>query len=92
MTPILPSESEMNRWCGEPVEMIIIPADCFKQINNNNQIILKDRYRYICQQMFHCTQAHFAIRCNQDDAFMTDYANCLRNVLMLNQQNAPSHS
>lgn len=80
LTPYLPSEGEINRWCGEPVEMIIIPSTLFKSLNNNNQISLEQPYRDVCLQLLHSTQAHFAVRCTHEDPWMSSYAHCLRNT------------
>lgn len=81
MTPDLPSEAEISRWFGEPVEMIILSSDMFEVSNNNNLNGLKERYRGVCLDFMIHTRAHFAIRCNQNDPFIASYPKCLRAIL-----------
>lgn len=80
LTTVLPNESEISRWFGEPVDMVILDSTMFEELNNNNQIHLKERYRNICQEFWIQTRASFAIRAVADDPWIDMYPKCLRNV------------
>lgn len=78
----MPSEADLSRWYGEPVEMIIIPSDMFEEAikDNNNSLILKDPYREVCLQFAIRTRTHFAVRCNQDNPWINLYPKVLKAV------------
>lgn len=76
----------MNRWCGEPVQMIIIPADLFKRSNKNDKLYLDESIQSICLQFLYKVRPHFAIRCHSDDPSMREYANYIRDILKYSSQ------
>lgn len=81
LTTVMPSEGEINRWYGEPVDMVIIPSEMFEHTSHNNQISLKECYRSICQEFWNRTQTSFAVRTNYDDPWIALYPKCLRSIL-----------
>lgn len=86
LTPELPNESDLNRWCGEPVHLIIIPSDLFKITSNNNDINLDECLRNVCLKFLQKTGTHFAVRCNLDDPWMNRYAIYLRKLFSTTTQ------
>lgn len=50
----VPSELEMQRWLGEPIEYIIVPSFLFIP-NNNNYPVLPKKYQDIVGQFFQLT-------------------------------------
>ena len=80
LTPELPNESDLNRWCGEPVHLIIIPSDLFKTLKNNSGVYLDDHLESVCLKFLQKTETHYAVRCNLDDPWMNQYATYLRRL------------
>ncbi|XP_055309339.1 protein arginine N-methyltransferase 5-like isoform X2 [Sitodiplosis mosellana] len=91
LTPTMPNECELRRWFAEPVELIIIPSNMFELSNNNNQISLKECYRYVCQEFWNHTSASFAVRCTYDDPWIDNYPKILRSALAVNRFNGVKH-
>lgn len=80
MTPELPNESDLSRWYGEPVDMIIIPSDSFKVTNNNNGIYLEEHLQNVCLKFFYKIGTHFAVKCNSNDPWVDHYATYMRSL------------
>lgn len=79
LTPKLSSLEGIERWFGEPVELIIIPSELFIQSKNKTTIRLKESFiPIICE--FYRKGVHFSVKCNQDDDWLFNYVECLRNI------------
>lgn len=65
MSADLPSEEELLRWLGEPVEMLIIPSDIF--INNpKNYPVLSKAHQSVVMQFLN-QKSHLCIKANNAD-------------------------
>lgn len=79
ITHELPSVEQLNRWMGEPIEMIIIPHSLFCW-SRNSSFYLPAAHLNACQRFLHQLHAHVAIKCPVDDSNIADYAKYIRHL------------
>lgn len=81
----VPTEEEILRWLGEPVEIIIIPADVF--INNSkNYPVLSKAHQSILSQFLNMN-SHLAIKANVDDGKrLQNYVEYLKHMINVNKK------
>lgn len=72
----------IERWLGEPVELIIIPSELFTLSKDKSSVVLQDPFIPVVSEF--CKKgAHFSVKCNQDDDRLFSYVKCLRKIFDL---------
>lgn len=92
LTHNLPSETELNRWLAEPVELIIIPSKMFTKPKNNNEtsLSLNEDAKSICERFMKKGSIDFAIKCNSlNNLNGFDYVGYLRTIFNADEYMIP---
>lgn len=81
----IPSEEEILRWLGEPVDMLIIPADIF--INNSkNYPVLSKAHQSIVSQFLNMN-LKLGIKANVDDGKrLKIYVDYIKHLIHVNKK------
>lgn len=89
MTDELPSEKELIRWLGEPVEMVIIPTNLFliKRINGEDKILLKNSARNCLGLFIDRLNVHLAVKTSFDNPKAEQYAEALADLIESRKKN-----
>lgn len=75
LTSDIPSEDELNRWLGEPVEYIIISADLFVMNKQNYPVLLKTHQQLLAK--FLKFPIRIMVKSNSDDPMLKTYVEYL---------------
>lgn len=79
LTADLPSATEILRWYGEPVQLLIIPVDIFV-MNRNNYPVLGAAHKKVVLRFLSKTNCRFAIKSPDDSANIDNYVQFLRHL------------
>lgn len=85
----IPSDEEIFRWIGEPVEMLVIPNSVFISNQNNYPVLSKGHQRMITLFLQN-TKCNIAVKpTSQSDNRIKLYAEYLRHITKLSYENDP---
>lgn len=79
LTADLPSPTEILRWLGEPVHMLIIPVDIFV-MNRGNFPVLSIAHKNVVLRFLTKTDCRFAIKAPDDNVHVDNYVQYLRHL------------
>ena len=89
MSSDIPSDEEIFRWIGEPVEMLVIPNSVFISNQNNYPVLSKGHQRMITLFLQN-TKCNIAIKpTSQFDNRIKLYAEYIRHIARLSNENDP---
>lgn len=92
LTDEIPSKKELLRWCGEPIEILIVPVHLFNVSADGLTVSMSAPHQIVCQQFLKKIKVHFAIKCHLEDINLRAYANCIRTLLtQVNPNMEPIH-
>lgn len=74
-----PTAEQLNRWMGEPIEMIIVPHSLFSWTRSAS-FHLSPGYLDVSQRFMRHLNVHVAIKCPVGDCDIADYASYFRNL------------
>lgn len=75
----LPSPTEILRWYGEPVHVVILPIDIFV-LNKNNYPVLGLAHKNVVLKFLSYTNCRFAIKAPNDNHNVDNYVQYLRHL------------
>lgn len=74
----IPSEDELHRWLGEPIECLIIPSSVFIRNSSNYPVLSKAHQTLI--EAFIDRKIAFAVKANMNDGSLRYYAEYIRHL------------
>ncbi|XP_055696144.1 protein arginine N-methyltransferase 5 isoform X2 [Lutzomyia longipalpis] len=75
----IPSQDEILRWLGEPVDYLVVSSDIFIQ-NKANYPVLSLAHQDVISQFIRKTKAKFIVKANPNDGNLRYYAEYLRHL------------
>lgn len=87
MSADVPSSKQLKRWLGEPVAMIVIPADLFMRNSHNYPVLSKGHQAVLVAFQQH--NVGFLIKCNADDRGLRHYSEYIRHLCTRNSKVDP---
>lgn len=81
----LPSQTELLRWYGEPVKIVIIPVDIFV-MNKNNFPVLGLAHKNVVLKFLAYTDCRFAIKAPNDNQCVDNHVQYLRHLYRENSR------
>lgn len=77
----LPDESELKRWFGEPVAILIIPTHLFKKNEKKGFLYLPKSHESVCLRFMQTMQVNFAIKGDPSEVDnLKEYVRCLHKL------------
>lgn len=75
----IPSDEQIQRWLGEPIECLIIPSNLFMRNRQNYPVLPKARLEVL--QQFIQNNVHFLVKANINDGGTKLYAEYLKHLV-----------
>lgn len=79
LTADLPSQNELLRWYGEPINLLIIPTDIFVS-NRNNFPVLSVAHKNVVLKFLAKTDCRFALKAPDDKQQLDNHVQYLRHL------------
>lgn len=83
----VPSDKQLKRWLGEPVAVVVIPADLFIR-NAKNYPVLSQGHQAVLTA-FQQQNVSFLIKCNENDRGLKFYSDYVRHLCTKNARADP---
>lgn len=83
----VPSQNELFRWVGEPVEFIILPSNIFLMNNSNFPVLSRSHQDVITAFIRH--NVHFAVKASFNDPYLQYYSDYIRHLITRHYPNDP---
>ena len=85
----MPSEEQILRWLGEPIELVAVPMEVFEIEEEPGSwdpptVTLPEAHKQMLGRFCKKQTVHFAVKCNIDNENLVGYANCLLDVIREN--------
>lgn len=80
LTADVPKQDEIYRWLGEPIDVIVVPANIFLT-NAKNYPVLSKAHQSLLKQFYQTFGCHFILKANPADGHIEHYVDYIKHII-----------